>query len=173
MKKRIVALSLCLVMLLGLIPADVGIVMHTQAADSSAQANYAANIGKTATFSAYAPSSIPVTDNPTTVTNIWGTDCQFLSLSSVPDDLLMVITNYYLAADGNLWYKVKAADEVIVVENAPLGVTAGVAAGLFTVAANTGPLKDEVLSQAGANLVFPSIEALCNEWEKLFSAING
>lgn len=110
MKKRIVALSLCLVMLLGLIPADVGIVMHTQAADSSAQANYAANIGKTATFSAYATSSIPITDNPTTVTNIWGTDCQFLSLSSVPDDLLMVITNYYLAADGNLWYKVKAAD---------------------------------------------------------------
>ncbi|MBR3779266.1 MAG: InlB B-repeat-containing protein [Clostridia bacterium] len=107
-KKRIVALSLCLVMLLGLIPADVGIVMHTQAADSSAQANYAANIGKTATFSAYDP--IPITDNPTTMTNIWGTDCEFLSLSSVPDDLLMVITNYYLSADGNLWYKVKAAD---------------------------------------------------------------
>ena len=66
-----------------------------------------------------------------------------------------------------------AANEVIVVENAPLGVTAGVAAGLFTVAANTGPLKDEVLSQAGANLVFPSIEVLCAEWEKLFNEING
>lgn len=64
-----------------------------------------------------------------------------------------------------------APNEVIVVENAPLGVTAGVAAGLFTVAANTGPLKDEVLSQAGANLVFPSIEALCGEWEKLFEAL--
>ena len=65
------------------------------------------------------------------------------------------------------------AEEAIVVENAPLGVTAGVAAGLFTIAANTGPLKDEVLTKAGANLVFPSIEALCNEWEKLSSAING
>ena len=64
-----------------------------------------------------------------------------------------------------------APNEVIVVENAPLGVTAGVAAGLFTVAANTGPLKDEVLTQAGANLVFPSIEALCNEWEKLFEVL--
>ena len=64
-----------------------------------------------------------------------------------------------------------APDEVIVVENAPLGVTAGVAAGLFTVAANTGPLKDEVLTKAGANLVFPSIEALCNEWEKLYNCI--
>ena len=64
-----------------------------------------------------------------------------------------------------------APNEVIVVENAPLGVTAGVAAGLFTVAANTGPLKNEVLSQAGASLVFPSIEALCSEWNKLYEAL--
>ena len=63
------------------------------------------------------------------------------------------------------------ANEAIVVENAPLGVTAGVAAGLFTIAANTGPLKDNVLSDAGASLVFASIEALCNEWEKLFEAL--
>ena len=64
-----------------------------------------------------------------------------------------------------------APDEAIVVENAPLGVTAGVAAGLFTIAANTGPLQDEVLSKAGANLIFPSIEALCGEWETLFEAL--
>ncbi len=64
-----------------------------------------------------------------------------------------------------------APNEVIVVENAPLGVTAGVAAGLFTIAANTGPLNENVLSEAGANLVFPSIEALCCEWEKLFEAL--
>ena len=60
------------------------------------------------------------------------------------------------------------ANEAIVVENAPLGVTAGVAAGLFTIAANTGPLKDEVLSEAGASLVFPSMQALCDEWENLY-----
>ena len=63
------------------------------------------------------------------------------------------------------------ANEAIVVENAPLGVTAGVAAGLFTIAANTGPLKDEVLSDAGASLVFPSMQTLCNEWEKLYEAL--
>jgi beta-phosphoglucomutase-like phosphatase (HAD superfamily) len=63
-------------------------------------------------------------------------------------------------------------NEAIVVENAPLGVTAGVAAGLFTVAANTGPLKEEVLYNAGANLVFPSIEALCGEWENLYSSLS-
>jgi hypothetical protein len=42
---------------------------------------------------------------------------------------------------------------------------------LFTTAANTGPLKDSVLSDAGASLVFPSMQALCNEWEKLFEAL--
>ena len=61
-----------------------------------------------------------------------------------------------------------APNEVIVVENAPLGVTAGVAAELFTVAANTGPLDAKVLTDAGANLVFPSIQALHDEWENLF-----
>ena len=60
-------------------------------------------------------------------------------------------------------------NEAIVVENAPLGVTAGVAAGLFTIAANTGPLKDEVLAEAGASLVFPSMQALCEEWENLYN----
>ena len=64
-----------------------------------------------------------------------------------------------------------APHEAIVVENAPLGVTAGVAAGLFTIAANTGPLKDSVLAEAGASLVFPSIQALCDEWENLYAAL--
>ncbi|MBR2301064.1 MAG: HAD-IA family hydrolase [Bacteroidaceae bacterium] len=64
-----------------------------------------------------------------------------------------------------------APNEAIVVENAPLGVKAGVAAGLFTVAVNTGPLKEEVLYEAGANIVFPSMQALCNEWEKIYAAI--
>ena len=45
------------------------------------------------------------------------------------------------------------ADEAVVVENAPLGVEAGRAAGIFTIAANTGPLPDEVLKQSGADIV--------------------
>ncbi len=64
-----------------------------------------------------------------------------------------------------------APHEAIVVENAPLGVTAGVAAGLFTIAANTGPLDPQVLYNAGANMVFPSIEAINDEWETLFEAL--
>lgn len=51
--------------------------------------------------------------------------------------------------------------ETIVVENAPLGVRAGVAAGAFTIAVNTGPLPDETLLQAGADLLFPDMQALC------------
>lgn len=52
------------------------------------------------------------------------------------------------------------ADEAIVVENAPLGVEAAKAAGIFTVAVNTGPLPDSVLSDAGADLVLPDHHAL-------------
>lgn len=48
--------------------------------------------------------------------------------------------------------------QTIVVENAPLGVQAGVAAGCFTVAVNTGPLPDQELSEAGADIVFSSMQ---------------
>ena len=39
--------------------------------------------------------------------------------------------------------------------NAPIGVQAGAAAGIFTIAVNTGPLDGQVLLDAGANLLFP------------------
>ena len=55
--------------------------------------------------------------------------------------------------------------EGLVVENAPLGVEAGVAAGLFTIAVNTGPLPDHILLEAGAHLLFPSMQALCDHWD--------
>lgn len=62
------------------------------------------------------------------------------------------------------------ANEAIVVENAPIGVAAGVAAGVFTVAVNTGPLSDNVLVDAGANLLYPSMQDLCDDWENLRNA---
>lgn len=58
--------------------------------------------------------------------------------------------------------------EAIVVENAPLGVHAGVAARIFTIAVNTGPLHDDALKREGANLVFPTMPALAEQWEHLF-----
>ena len=56
-------------------------------------------------------------------------------------------------------------NEAVVVENAPLGVRAGVAAGIFTIAVNTGPLPDECLWQEGANVVFPSMQYLAEHWD--------
>ena len=61
------------------------------------------------------------------------------------------------------------ADEAMVVENAPLGVRAGVAAGIFTVAVNTGPLPVETLSSEGANIVLPSMMDLAHDFKHIAS----
>ncbi len=58
--------------------------------------------------------------------------------------------------------------EAVVVENAPLGVEAAKGAGIFTVAINTGILEDNVLVDAGANIVLPGMQELYNEWDILF-----
>lgn len=55
----------------------------------------------------------------------------------------------------------------IVVENAPLGVQAGVAAGVFTIAVNTGPLPDDALTGEGANLLFHSMQEFYDSWESV------
>jgi len=58
--------------------------------------------------------------------------------------------------------------QTIVVENAPLGVRAAVAAHCFTIAVNTGPLSDDVLVQESADLIFPRMTALSDSWPDLF-----
>lgn len=62
------------------------------------------------------------------------------------------------------------ANEAIVVENAPLGVRAGVAAGIFTIAVNTGPLPDSALLDEGANLLFHSMPDFNSHWEEVYQA---
>ena len=47
-----------------------------------------------------------------------------------------------------------------VIENAPLGVRAGKAAGLYTIAVNTGPLADAALWNEGADQVFANMKEL-------------
>jgi HAD superfamily hydrolase (TIGR01509 family) len=64
-----------------------------------------------------------------------------------------------------------SASEAIVVENAPLGVRAGIAAGCYTIAVNTGPLPDQVLLDAGASILFPSMPALSDAWKELITKI--
>ena len=57
-------------------------------------------------------------------------------------------------------------NQAVVVENAPRGVEAAVAAGIFTIAINTGPMPDKVLADAGANIVLPSMKALFESWDE-------
>lgn len=57
--------------------------------------------------------------------------------------------------------------EAIVVENAPLGVRAAVAANVFTVAVNTGPLPQKMLADEGANLIFESMPSFRDSWNLL------
>jgi haloacid dehalogenase superfamily, subfamily IA, variant 3 with third motif having DD or ED len=59
--------------------------------------------------------------------------------------------------------------EVVVIENAPLGVKSAHAAGLFTIGVNTGPLDPKVLTENGANLVFDDMKQLHDHWENIAS----
>ena len=51
------------------------------------------------------------------------------------------------------------ARDCIVVENAPLGVRAGKAAGAFTIAGTTGPIARGAFEREGADMIFPSMNA--------------
>ena len=44
---------------------------------------------------------------------------------------------------------------------------AGHKAGIFTIAVNTGPLDGQVLLDSGADLLLPSMQALCEAWDGL------
>lgn len=63
-------------------------------------------------------------------------------------------------------------DEAIVVENAPMGVRAGKAAGIFTIGVNTGPLDPQVLKDAGADIVLDSMQELADRFDEILSTFN-
>ena len=62
--------------------------------------------------------------------------------------------------------------EAVVVENAPLGVRSGVAAGIFTFAVKTGPVPMSSLIDAGADLCFDSMKEFANELPSILDNIN-
>lgn len=62
-------------------------------------------------------------------------------------------------------------NQAIVIENAPKGVEAAVAAGIFTIAINTGPMPDQVLADSGANIVLPSMKALYENWDSYINIL--
>ena len=55
------------------------------------------------------------------------------------------------------------ASQAIVIENAPLGVQAAKAAGIYCIAVNTGPLENQVLYDAGADIVLSGMSELADE----------
>ena len=57
--------------------------------------------------------------------------------------------------------------QAVVIENAPLGVQAGKAAGIFTIAVNTGPLDDHYLWDAGCDLLFHNMAELKAAWNEV------
>lgn len=56
-------------------------------------------------------------------------------------------------------------EEAIVIENAPLGVRSGKAAGLFTIAVTTGPIPKEKFEEEGADMIFPDMPTIAT-WLK-------
>ena len=70
---------------------------------------------------------------------------------------------YLKAWERSGWNK----EECYVVENAPLGVRAAKAAGLFTIAVNTGILPDEELAAEHPDIIFHSMDELLNWLKKL------
>ena len=59
----------------------------------------------------------------------------------------------------------------IVIENAPLGVEAGDAAGAFTIGVTTGPVPGAALAEAGAAIVFPDMNTLADQMPMLLYAL--
>jgi len=62
-------------------------------------------------------------------------------------------------------------NQAIVVENAPMGVESAVAAGIFTIAVNTGPLDEKSLADAGANIILPSMSDLADRINTILAEI--
>lgn len=59
----------------------------------------------------------------------------------------------------------------IVIENAPLGIQSAKAAGLFTIAINTGPLDPQILKSAGADLVLSGSAELLKRWPQIYKVL--
>lgn len=64
-----------------------------------------------------------------------------------------------------------AANEAIVLENAPLGVESGFRAGIFTIAVSTGPIPLEKLEHAGADIVYKSMIEAAEDFPNLLHSI--
>lgn len=105
-----------------------------------------------------------------------GLDCPIGHGKPHPDPYLFGLRKAAAITEPLDWSQVSAhpthfggldPSEAIVIENAPMGVQAGRAAGIFTVAVNTGPLDPQVLADAGANIVLGSMQELADRLDEV------
>ena len=66
----------------------------------------------------------------------------------------------------------KQPNQCIVIENAPLGVQAGHAAGCFTIGVTTGPIPEKDLYKAGADIVYKNMDELAAALPSLLVALS-
>ena len=76
--------------------------------------------------------------------------------------LLAVPNDFLVLKKGNL-----EAEEAIVIENSPLGVKSGHSAGIYTIAVNTGILKDDELTKMGCNILFHNMGELNQKFSQI------
>ena len=62
-------------------------------------------------------------------------------------------------------------NQAIAIENAPLGTESAHKAGIFVITVNTGPLANQVLMDAGADVVLESMTALNERFEEILQLI--
>ena len=88
-----------------------------------------------------------------------------------PEPYLMGIEKANKHFSDNNIKGIVTPQNTIIIENAPLGIQAGVASGCFTIAVNTGPLPDSALLDQGANILFHSMQELADTWEDLLHVL--
>lgn len=66
----------------------------------------------------------------------------------------------------------KKGNQCIVIENSPLGVQAGHAAGCFTIGVTTGPIPEKDLYKSGADVVYKSMDELADAIPELLKELN-
>lgn len=60
----------------------------------------------------------------------------------------------------------------IAIDNAPIGVAAGAASGAFTIGVVTGPIPETILYEAGADIVYSSMNELSERLVFLIESFN-
>lgn len=64
-----------------------------------------------------------------------------------------------------------SAEQSIAIDNAPMGVKSGAASGAFTIGVVTGPIPEEELWNAGADIVYSSMPQLARQIQNLLNTL--